>query len=50
MEHPSVMSPSGTRFLNHPIMLLINLPPLVPSGRLFFIFLFPVCGAELSVF
>lgn len=44
MEHPSVMSPSGTRFLNHPIMLLINLPPLVPSGRLFFYFYFLYVG------
>ena len=44
IEHPSVMSPSVTRFLNHPIMLLINLPPLVPSGRLFFYFYFLYVG------
>jgi len=49
IEHPSVMSPSVTRFLNHPIMLLINLPLLVPSGRLFFIFISCMWGRAVGV-
>ena len=43
------MSPSVTRCLNHPIMLLINLPPLVPSGRLFFIFISYMWGRAVGV-